>query len=210
MSTLQFGFNSTKSYTGYSKGDFDIELGSFRRPKRPKASILNPTRMLKSLLNKLRHFYNKHHPLLLFIILLSLGVTIVLILSLYRSNYQLLREYEMIKVDLNYYPFAKLKNLVMVAGYSVYTSNSCGKADEEGSWFLESYQKHPGQAATFLAHIRKAVEVTTRDNDALLLFSGGETRNDAGTRSKAQSYEPISKNCPTVTTVALRIHIEPP
>ncbi|CAM8880551.1 unnamed protein product [Rhodiola kirilowii] len=194
MSTLQFGFNSTKSYTGYSKEDFDLELGSFRRPKRPKASILNPTRMLKSLLNKLRHFFNKLHPLLLFIILLSLGVTIVLILSLYQSNYQLLREYEMIKVDLNYYPFAKLKNLVMVAGHSVYTSNGCGKADEEGSWFLESYQKHPGQAATFLAHIRKVVEVTARDDDALLLFCGGETRKDAGPRSEAQSYWMVAES----------------
>ncbi|CAM8884240.1 unnamed protein product [Rhodiola kirilowii] len=188
MSTLQFGFNSTKSFTGYSKGDFDIEFRNFRRPKRSKASILNPTRMLKSLLNKLRHFYNKLHPLLLSIILFSLGVTIVLILSLYRSNYQFLREYEMIKVDLNYYPFAKLKNLVMVAGHSVYTSNSCGKADEEGSWFLESYQNHPGQAATFLAHIKKVIEVTARDDDALLLFSGREIRKDVGPRSEAQSY----------------------
>ncbi|MBA0783108.1 hypothetical protein Gotri_000878, partial [Gossypium trilobum] len=36
-----------------------------------------------------------------------------------------------------YYPFAKLKNLIMVAGHSVYTSSSCEKADNEDSWFLD-------------------------------------------------------------------------
>ncbi|MBA0667830.1 hypothetical protein Goklo_000855, partial [Gossypium klotzschianum] len=71
-----------------------------------------------------------------------------------------------------YYPFAKLKNLIMVAGHSVYTSSSCEKTDKEDSWFLESYQKNLGQAATFLAHIKEGIERTTLDDEALLLFSG--------------------------------------
>lgn len=76
----------------------------------------------------------------------------------------------------------------MVAGHSVYTSSSCGGVENEDSWFLESYQKHKGQAATFVAHIEEGVEVAAKDGEALLLFSGGETRKDAGPRSEAQSY----------------------
>ncbi|KAE8724191.1 pleckstrin-like proteiny domain-containing family A member 8-like [Hibiscus syriacus] len=92
------------------------------------------------------------------------------------------------------YPFAKLKNLVMVAGHSVYTSNSCEKVDKEDSWFLESYQKNPGQAATFVAHIKEGIESTSQDDEALLLFSGGETRKDAGPRSEAQSYWTVAES----------------
>ena len=68
----------------------------------------------------------------------------------------------------------------MVAGHSVYTSSNCGKIDNEKSWFLESYQKHLGQAATFLAHIKEGINVSAKDDQALLLFSGDETRKDAG------------------------------
>ncbi|OVA03487.1 protein of unknown function DUF218 [Macleaya cordata] len=82
----------------------------------------------------------------------------------------------------------------MVAGHSIYTSNSCGKFDSEDSWFLESYQKHPGQAATFLTHIKEGVEVAAKDDGALLLFSGGETRKDAGPRSEAQSYWAVAES----------------
>lgn len=88
------------------------------------------------------------------------------------------------------HPFPGLRNLVMVAGHAVYTSASCGGAGagREGSWFLEPYQRHPGQAATFVAHVRAGVAAAARDGAALLLFSGGETRSEAGPRSEAQSY----------------------
>ncbi|PNX79239.1 hypothetical protein L195_g035223 [Trifolium pratense] len=76
----------------------------------------------------------------------------------------------------------------MVAGHSIYTSSDCGKIEKEDSWYLESYQKNPGQAKTFVKHIEEGVEIVDRDEDALLLFSGGETRKDAGPRSEAQSY----------------------
>ncbi|XP_057442840.1 uncharacterized protein C57A10.07 isoform X2 [Lotus japonicus] len=76
----------------------------------------------------------------------------------------------------------------MVAGHSIYTSSSCGRIEKEDSWFLESYQRNPGQAATFVTHIREGVEIAAKDEAALLLFSGGETRKDAGPRSEGQSY----------------------
>lgn len=97
-------------------------------------------------------------------------------------------------MEKNDYPFAKLKNLVMVAGHSVYTSSNCGKVDKEDSWFLESYQRHPGEAATFVSHIQEGVDVAAKDGMALLLFSGGETRKEAGPRSEAQSYWTVAES----------------
>ncbi|KAK2985455.1 hypothetical protein RJ640_006751 [Escallonia rubra] len=102
--------------------------------------------------------------------------------------------YRKFNMNSDAYPLAKLHNLVMVAGHSVYMSSSCEKVDKEESWFLEAYQKHPGQAATFVAHIQQGVEITANDIEALLLFSGGETRKDAGPRSEAQSYWMVAES----------------
>ncbi|MBA0816086.1 hypothetical protein Gohar_000784 [Gossypium harknessii] len=187
MNKYPFGSNNPKSFNAYPRGDFDIESGTIKRTRSRKSSIF-PVRMVKSWANRL-HYYYKLHPLFVFSISLAFGVTILIVLSLYEQHYRVLRNY--MKLDDgfgSYYPFAKLKNLVMVAGHSVYTSSSCEKADKEDSWFLESYQKNPGQAATFLAHIKEGIESTALDDEALLLFSGGETRKDAGPRSEAQSY----------------------
>ena len=85
-----------------------------------------------------------------------------------------------------------LHNLVMVAGHSVYTRNCRGKFEDESSWYLEPYQKDPGQAATFGEHIKVGVEIAAKDKEALLMFSGGETRKDVGPRSEAQSYRSVS------------------
>jgi len=111
-----------------------------------------------------------------------------MIFSFYGTQYRVQSVY--VKADMGYddFPFSKLQNLVMVAGHSVYTSSSCGKIDKEDSWFLESYQKNPGQASTFVTHIYEGIEIAAKDDSALLLFSGGETRRDAGPRSEAQSY----------------------
>eukprot|EP00850_Spirogloea_muscicola_P000141 SM000001S04543 [mRNA] locus=s1:841502:842944:- [translate_table: standard] len=86
------------------------------------------------------------------------------------------------------YPYAHLRNLVMVAGHAVYVSRRCGSASSEDSWFLEPYQRLAGQAATFVEHIRTGVEAAAGDSAALLMFSGGQTRSAAGPRSEAQSY----------------------
>lgn len=86
------------------------------------------------------------------------------------------------------YPLPDLTNLIMVAGHSVYTSTSCDPYDAEKSWYLEPYQERPGQARTFIDHIRVGVRLAAADPLSLLLFSGGETRKTAGPRSEGQSY----------------------
>ncbi|KAL3840081.1 hypothetical protein ACJIZ3_024672 [Penstemon smallii] len=175
--------NSPKSFKAYSRGDFDLESGISRKSRKPKN---NPLRMLKSFGNKIHHYY-KLHPLILFLIFFSIGITALIVLSINEGRFTMMPNYKKYE-NLDSYPFGKFRNLVMVAGHSVYTSSSCEKVDKEDAWYLESYQKHPGQAATFVTHIQRGVEITANDDKALLLFSGGETRKDAGPRSEAQSY----------------------
>ncbi|PON99668.1 Transmembrane protein [Trema orientale] len=193
MSNYSFGSASPKSFSAYPRGDFDLESGTIKRVRKHKTSPLHPLRMIKSIRNRL-HYYFKLHPLLCFLISLSLGVSIFLVLSLYESRYKMMNNYQSFRTDSDKYPFPNLQNLVMVAGHSVYTSSSCGKFDEEDSWFLEPYQKNPGQAATFLAHIQGGIELAAKDDAALLLFSGGETRKGAGPMSEAQSYWAVAES----------------
>ncbi|XP_023895252.1 uncharacterized protein C57A10.07 [Quercus suber] len=198
MKNYSFGSSgSPKSFLAYPKkgGDFfDLESGTSRRIRKPKNSPFHPIKMLKSFGTRIQYF-SKLHPLLVFIISLSLGLTILIILSLYESHYRMMiNSYQKLDVGSDNYPFSKLQNLVMVAGHSVYTSSSCGKVDKEDSWFLESYQKNPGQASTFVRHIQEGVDIAAKDDAALLLFSGGETRKDAGPRSEAQSYWSVAES----------------
>ncbi|KAG9458908.1 hypothetical protein H6P81_003416 [Aristolochia fimbriata] len=187
MNIQAFWPGSPKSFPAYPRGDFDLESGNFKKTRRPKGSSSNLVNMFKSVVNRL-HYYYKLHPFLIFLISLSLAATILLILSAYERGFRVTSSHTKLDLSSASYPFANLRNLVMVAGHSIYTSISCGVIDKEDSWFLEPYQKHPGQAASFLTHIREGVEIAAKDEGALLLFSGGETRKAAGPRSEAQSY----------------------
>lgn len=188
MNSQSFGPGSPKSFIAYSKGDFDLESGSLRKLRKSKKSASDPFKMIKSFGNQIHYFY-KMHPVLVFLLSLSFGITILIVLSVYESRFRMsFRKSEELSLGTESYPFTGRHNLVMVAGHSIYTSESCGKFEDENSWYLEPYQKNPGQAATFVEHIKVGVEVAAKDDEALLIFSGGETRKDAGPRSEAQSY----------------------
>lgn len=53
---------------------------------------------------------------------------------------------------------------------------------------LKTITQIPGQAQTFLDHIKLGIEAAAADPSALLLFSGGQTRQAAGPRSEGLSY----------------------
>ncbi|XWS21738.1 hypothetical protein CRYUN_Cryun30bG0080600 [Craigia yunnanensis] len=89
MNNYPFGSNSPKSFNAYPRGDFDIESGTIKRTRRSRNSPFYPVRMIKSLANRL-HYYYKLHPLLVFFISLSFGVTILIVLSLYEHHYRML------------------------------------------------------------------------------------------------------------------------
>lgn len=192
MSNNPYGSGIPKSFVAYPSGEFDLESGTIRKTRKHRKSKPNPIKMIRSVGNRLK-YYCKLHPCLVFMITLLVGVTILVLLPLYENRFQM-SSYQKYGMDFDSYPLPNLKNLVMVAGHSVYTSSSCGKVDKEDSWFLESYQKNPGQASTFLAHIQEGIETASKDNAALLLFSGGETRRDAGPRSEAQSYWAVAES----------------
>ena len=172
--------------------DADLETGLYSRRLRKRRSLTLLQRM--SLLG--RRYHKLPAPL---VVCVSLSLSAVLFVAVFlyneaygsqfvsaRASSQLLAEHES--------PYEGLKTLVMVAGHAVYTSSKCDKAEGEDAWFLEPYQKHPGQASSFVDHIRAGVEAAAGDDDALLLFSGGETRQDAGPRSEAQSYWNVAES----------------
>eukprot|EP00250_Pteridium_aquilinum_P035235 c8946_g1_i1 orf=287-1348(+) len=165
--------------------DLEIGLPARRPPRKFKRSGL------PKMLQRLQH----HRKVATWYILLGSFATILCVLYLFGTVYQhVLGPSPLRPQAFKTYPYRNLHNLVMVAGHAVYTSTGCSKADTEGSWFLESYQKQPGQALTFLHHIRAGVESVASDEKALLLFSGGETRKDAGPRSEAQSYWSVAES----------------
>lgn len=88
--------------------------------------------------------------------------------------------------------WAKLKTLVIVAGHAIYTSSKwdVNSLRDETNWLLEPFQK--GQVSTFLKHIEKGVQLVSNDPTALLLFSGGQTRDGAGPRSEGMTYWSIA------------------
>jgi hypothetical protein len=50
----------------------------------------------------------------------------------------------------------------------------------------------PGQTESFLQHMQLGVKAAAGDPAALLVFSGGQTRQGAGARSEAQSYRNVA------------------
>ncbi len=76
------------------------------------------------------------------------------------------------------------QRLVAVAGHAILKDGQDPLLD--GSWVLQDFQQ--GEAPCYIAHARAGVEAAARDPGALLVFSGGQSRRDAGARSEAQSY----------------------
>lgn len=80
----------------------------------------------------------------------------------------------------------QLENLVLVAGHAVYIGHDFLHPEHDRNWFLQSFQR--GEPPFYIEHIRAGVDVAGRDASSLLVFSGGQTRREAGPRSEAQSY----------------------
>lgn len=80
----------------------------------------------------------------------------------------------------------QLENLVLVAGHAVYVGQDFADPEHDRNWFLQSFQR--GEPPFYIGHIRAGIDVAGRDPSSLLVFSGGQTRREAGPRSEAQSY----------------------
>ncbi|KAH8918158.1 hypothetical protein BT69DRAFT_1285947 [Atractiella rhizophila] len=89
-----------------------------------------------------------------------------------------------------------LSHLILVPGHAIYhgplsESNRTALLDPS-NWALESFQSRTSPH-TFLSHISKGVELLAQDRNALLVFSGGQTREEFPNLSEGGSYWLIAK-----------------
>lgn len=82
--------------------------------------------------------------------------------------------------------WSNLRNLVLVAGHAVYIAPTFDHPEADANWALQDFQK--GEGRFYIEHIHTGIELANRDNESLLLFSGGQTNELAGPRPEAQSY----------------------
>ncbi|PKI84968.1 hypothetical protein MVES_001392 [Malassezia vespertilionis] len=90
---------------------------------------------------------------------------------------------------------ALLTHLVVVAGHAIWKGGDLDGVHNDENWFLERYQRG-GSVNTFVEHIKKGLEVAVNDTTSLLVFSGGQTRNQAWT-TEAESYYRLALQLPT-------------
>eukprot|EP00798_Chlamydomonas_sp_ICE-L_P021624 gene21624-28627_t len=103
-----------------------------------------------------------------------------------------------------YRPASHLRKLVLVAGHAVFVGLNYAESNQENVWFLEEYQKVPGEAQSFVDHIQLGVQEAAKDPQALLLFSGGQTRKEAGPRSEGMSYWVVAEAANWFNTTGVR------
>ena len=73
------------------------------------------------------------------------------------------------------------------------------------------YQRHQGLPQAIRGHIQAGIEEADRDPDALLVFSGGETRATTGPMAESTSYFHVAdarKMWPKGSTVRARTTAE--
>lgn len=86
-------------------------------------------------------------------------------------------------------------HLVVVAGHAVTMAESLEGVDVlDSSWYLLDYQRRADVPTALVKHIEEGVRIIVRDPKALLVFSGGQTRRDAGPRSEGQSYWHVAEH----------------
>lgn len=78
------------------------------------------------------------------------------------------------------------ENLVLVACHAVYKAQDFARPADDAGWSLQDFQK--GEPRFYIEHIRRGVGLASEDEAALLVFSGGQTRADAGPVSEARGY----------------------
>ena len=75
---------------------------------------------------------------------------------------------------------------MLVPCHAVYLGGGNELASADSRWVLQEFQR--GEPPKYIEHIRFAVDLAAAEPDSLLVFSGGQTRLEAGPISEAQSY----------------------
>ena len=86
-----------------------------------------------------------------------------------------------------------IEDLVIVPGHAVYLSGNFRAARDEANWVLEPYQLLEGEGKSFMEHMESGVQQIVSNPEAILIFSGGKTRREAGAMSEASSYWQVTR-----------------
>ena len=80
-------------------------------------------------------------------------------------------------------------HLIIVAGHSVLISGAVQNAPyDESVWYLLPYQRNKGLPHAIVSHIQAGINLALKDEESLLVFSGGETRAVTGPDTEGASY----------------------
>jgi hypothetical protein len=83
----------------------------------------------------------------------------------------------------------RYSHLVIVPGHAVMKVGEISHAkEEESAWYLLDYQLGQGFPEIIHSHIEEGISIASSDPKAVLIFSGGQTRQDVGPMSEAASY----------------------
>jgi len=90
---------------------------------------------------------------------------------------------------------SNLKHLIVVAGHAPFQDSVTtvpAQPELDKYWVLQSFQI--GEPPYYIEHIQAGVELLGQDPSALLLFTGGRTRQEAKHWSEAATYAAIAKH----------------
>jgi len=90
-----------------------------------------------------------------------------------------------------------LDHLVLVAGHAVLDphAESLESADrQERVWYLMDYQRNQDMPQVLVSHIQRGVTEAVADPKSLLVFSGGQTRPEAGPHDEGSSYYRVAEH----------------
>lgn len=89
---------------------------------------------------------------------------------------------------------SEIKDLIIVPGHAAFKSGfdpSVGDPGDEANWVLQSFQA--GESPFYIEHVRAGIEALAKHVGALLLFSGGRTRQESDEWSEAATYAAVAK-----------------
>ncbi|KIV81773.1 hypothetical protein PV11_03933 [Exophiala sideris] len=74
-------------------------------------------------------------------------------------------------------------HLIIVCCHAIYLGPD---SSVESNWLIEPFQR--GETDTYIAHIEAGVRQLSKDENALLVFSGGATKKDRTDKSEGEAY----------------------
>ncbi|RAL09081.1 DUF218 domain protein [Aspergillus homomorphus CBS 101889] len=84
-----------------------------------------------------------------------------------------------------------LNHLIIVCCHAIYKRGPTNGASED-EWIIEPFQK--GETPTFTAHVVTGLRLAAEDPHALLVFSGGPTKQDRTSLAEGESYFNLAKD----------------